>query len=256
MSIFDERFELNQTTKQNLIYNEHLVRYHLAKQLVKDKTVLEVACGSGYGAKILAEAGAKKVIAVDINQATIEQAQARYAHNNIEYVVDSAEELAKVADNSVEVVTSFETIEHLKNYQQYLIALSRVLTDNGLVVISTPNKEIFQEKNPYHVKEFNLSELTAELNKQFKYVTILKQRNALASFLVGNQSGTPIMTADTDTPALYFVALCSQQPINVKLNSVASLNTVAWQKWNNNPGWLAVNWLYKLLVNLKLINRS
>lgn len=253
MTTFDERLIVNKTSQENIIYDEHLVRYHLASQLVDNKIVLDLACGSGYGSKLLAKAGAKEVIGVDIDKQAVAQAKIDHQLVNLRFVVDSAEELAQLADNSVELVTSFETIEHLKNYQAYLKALARVLTADGLALISTPNREVFGQKNPFHVKEFTRQELQTALEQHFEYVEILEQHNALASFIVGNKKGAPIMLANKQAPAMYYIALCSQKPITVELASTASLNTKALEHWQNNPGWKAVNRLYSLLVNLKLI---
>lgn len=256
MSTFDERLEINNSSKTNIIYDEHLVRYQLASQLVAGKTVLDVASGSGYGSHLLAKAGAKEVIGVDIDKAAVAEASKNYTAANLRFVVDSAEELAEIADNSVELVTSFETIEHLPNPEKYLQALHRVLTPNGLALISTPNRLVFGQKNPFHIKEFTKEEFLKILTNHFFSVELLEQRNALASFISGNRPGSPLLLANQQTAPLYFVALCAKQAGETKLSSVASLNTQALEKWQNNPGWKAVNQLYAWLVALKLIKRS
>ena len=69
--VFDERLIPDNDSQTNIIYNEHLVRYQLAAKLARGKKVLDIACGSGYGANILAEAGAAQVIAVDISSEAV-----------------------------------------------------------------------------------------------------------------------------------------------------------------------------------------
>ena len=78
---FDERLVPDDSAKQHIIYDEHLIRYELAKEFVKDKTVLDIACGSGYGTKILAEAGAREVEGIDISEEAIISARKNYENN-------------------------------------------------------------------------------------------------------------------------------------------------------------------------------
>ncbi|MFH1413050.1 MAG: class I SAM-dependent methyltransferase [bacterium] len=248
MSTFDERLVVNDHAKQNLIYNEHLARYLLASQLVRGKKVLDIACGSGYGSKLLADAGAEKVLAIDISQEAIDLAKKNYPHDRIEYIIDSAEKLEKVQDKSIDIAVSFETIEHLQNYTDFLQALARVA---GTAVISTPNKSVFNEENPYHVKEFTKQEFESELKKYFQNVRILEQKNSLASHIMTN-SQNQLVRADENGKPLYFIAICSNHA-DIGLNSVVSLNTKALERWQSNPGLRLINWIYKILAKLKLV---
>jgi predicted RNA methylase len=50
---------------------EHLNRYKFCEQFVRGKNVLDAACGNGFGAYMLAEAGAQQVDAIDISPEAI-----------------------------------------------------------------------------------------------------------------------------------------------------------------------------------------
>ncbi|MFH0951306.1 MAG: class I SAM-dependent methyltransferase [bacterium] len=254
MSTAIERLVLNDQAKQNIIYDEHLLRYQLASQLVKNKVVLDVACGSGYGSRLLAQAQAQQVVGVDIDAKTVQQAQKKYPANNLQYITDSAETLQKLQSKSFDVVVSFETIEHLQNYQSYLQALRRVMKDDGTAIISTPNKTAFTEvNNPFHVKEFTEAELVLALRKIWTHVQICQQSNALASVITVNEEPALAHFSQEPQQALYFVAICSNAPLQVELGNVASLNPAALVRLYQHPGLKLANWLYKVLMAVRII---
>jgi SAM-dependent methyltransferase len=245
---FVERLVVNEEATGTILYDEHIIRYELAKYSVKGKTVLDIATGSGYSAHILLQAGAKKIIGIDADSAAIEEATQRYGHNLIDFKIGNAESL-DIADNSVDVITSFETIEHLDNYKKYLQELARVLTGEGVAFISTPNRDVFGQKNPYHIKEFTKEEFISGLKECFAHVLLLEQKNGLASVIKGTEGGVVLMEND-NSPALYFIAVCSQVEITERFQSIASVNIRALKRWENNKGWKLVNTVYRGLQKI------
>lgn len=150
-----------------LVYGEHIVRYQASATLVKNKIVLDIASGSGYGTKILADSGAKKVYGVDISKEAIEYAKKNYNAKNIEYRVGDAAEIP-LEDNSMDVVVSFETIEHVPKYEAFMKEICRVLKSDGVLIVSTPNDEEYPEGNEYHVHEFEIDEFKQLIKSNFK----------------------------------------------------------------------------------------
>lgn len=243
-----ERLEVTKETQQTILYDEHFIRYELVKPFVSNKIVLDIASGSGYGADMLAQAGAKKVVGIDIDEGAITEAQKRYGSNQIEFKVgkkiEGAEKL-DINDKSIEVIACFETIEHIEDYKAFLQELTRVLTAEGVAFISTPNRDVFGQKNPFHIKEFTKQEFIDELQAYFKYVTILEQSNGLASVIGSSGQGKVFVQGKSNQP-LYFIAVCSQREITEKFDSVASINVTALKRWENNKGWRLMNWLYAI----------
>ena len=90
---------------------EHLHRYNIISDLVKDKIVLDIACGTGYGSHILSQ-NAKYVYGVDISKETIDYCNENYKQDNLSYMEGSISEIP-IEDNSIDVIVSFETIEHV-----------------------------------------------------------------------------------------------------------------------------------------------
>ncbi len=206
--------------KPSFIYGEHIVRYTSAKQLVKDKVVLDIASGSGYGAVILAEK-AKKVIGVDVSKESIQYSKENYSAKNIEYVLGNGTKIP-LDDNSVDAVVSFETIEHIADYKKFLDEIRRVLKADGLCIISTPNDLEFSEGNHFHLHQFKYEELHSLLNKYFKYVESYYQGtwvySALMSGKMLNQEFqkniNTIQAAPIDKKqCIYFFMVCANRSI-------------------------------------------
>lgn len=148
------------------LLKEHMMRYSFAAPYVRNKVVLDVACGSGYGAYLLANNGAAKIYAIDRDPKTIHYAQQRYAHTKVKYQRGSCYHLP-ILTNSIDIIISFETIEHLKSGTQFLYELKRVLRPNGLAIISTPNRTYSIEDNPFHYMEYTAREFYTALHKFF-----------------------------------------------------------------------------------------
>src|SRR6187431_2556894 len=89
---------------------EHVHRYLIARELAHNKRVLDIACGEGYGADILAGA-ATQVVGVDIAEKAVSHASSRYIRPNLQFKQGTCHAIP-LADSSVDLVVSFETIEH------------------------------------------------------------------------------------------------------------------------------------------------
>lgn len=156
----------------DIIEEIHLERYRFAKQYVENKIVLDIACGIGYGSHLLGTQGkAKEVTGVDISYEAIENANKTYPSKNISFILTHGEQLPFV-DNYFDVIVSYETIEHTTNPLSFLNELSRVITNNGTLIISTPNKRFhslwkIHPWNPYHMTEFYPTQFREIITKYF-----------------------------------------------------------------------------------------
>ena len=159
--------------KTRFLFQEHSLRYLFASQFVKSKTVLDAACGTGYGASMMLDAGAKKVVGIDNSAEAIEYCKKNYKKDNLEFKTEECEKIN--LDVPFDIVVSFETIEHLKNQSHFVSEVKRLLKDDGVFIVSTPNKETYPAGNPYHFREFTESEFKSFLGKYFSNVTIFYQ---------------------------------------------------------------------------------
>ncbi|MEO5947350.1 MAG: class I SAM-dependent methyltransferase [Chitinophagaceae bacterium] len=181
-NFFGERL-VTQITNETML--EHLHRYSIALSYAINKRILDIACGEGYGVNLLSKK-AKHVLGIDIDASTIRQAQNKYTANNIEFRVGSILNIPS-EDNSFDVITCFETLEHVEKHEMLIKELKRVLTPEGLLIISTPekgnNSKSYISKNPYHKKELNKIELNNLLSYYFNYLKFYSQSSFIASHI-------------------------------------------------------------------------
>lgn len=148
-------------------FAEHLARYRFAQQFIQDKTVLELGCGKGYGAFVLAQV-AKSVVACDLNADSLAFAKKHYAAKNLEYKKENVTESGIF--HKFDVAVSFEVIEHLSADETlaYLRVAKSCLVPGGLFLLSTPNHDVVV-KSGMPVPDFHINNLTSlELRKLLK----------------------------------------------------------------------------------------
>lgn len=214
----------------SLTYAEHITRYQSALPLVKGKVVLDIACGSGYGTQLLS-LHAKKVYGVDVDGTSVQYATQNYGAPNIEYRVGNGESIP-LDDNSVDVVTTFETIEHIPDYKKFIREIKRVLKPNGIALVSTPNDLEFAEGNHFHLHEFVYKELINLIKKDFKHVDPYFQGTwkyvAVGPKEIFETEGivkipTFNLSPKKDEEYLYFYLVCSNRDIKEKIEPIAAL---------------------------------
>ncbi|WP_445146021.1 glycosyltransferase [Dyella sp. Tek66A03] len=220
-------------TEAGEIRHEHLHRYAWCRPLVIGKVVLDIACGEGYGSAILARGGASSVIGVDISPQTVEHAAKTYAGiEGLEYREGNAAAIP-LPDSCVDVVVSFETIEHHDQHLEMMSELRRVLRPGGLLIMSSPNRPVYTDKaghhNEFHVKELDFSEFDELLRQQFPQVRYYGQRLAVGSAILPLQleDATRVVEALTDTgddvlersarlvDPVYFVAIAAAKDVQL-----------------------------------------
>jgi GT2 family glycosyltransferase/glycosyltransferase involved in cell wall biosynthesis/SAM-dependent methyltransferase len=170
---------------QGQIEFEHYHRYCFARDFCDRRDVLDLASGEGYGSALLAGV-ARSVVGVEIDPTAVAHAKANYAFGNVSFVQGDAHALP-LADHSVDVVVSFETLEHVSDHRQFIAEVRRVLRPGGLFIVSTPDRTVYSAPgtapNPYHVLELTEPEFSALLGDYFANSTIVAQRAVLGSLL-------------------------------------------------------------------------
>ena len=206
--------------RQALVYSEHMVRYVFASRFVEDKTVLDVASGVGYGSDMLRSAGAAGVVGLDRSMEAVAYGRDRHSATQPDYVVGDAQCLP-FGDQQFDAVVSFETIEHLDDHRRFLDEIKRVMRPDGLLIVSTPNRGVYPEGNPFHTKEFTFEEFETDLAGYFQHVALVAQDNWITSAIL-----TPATMSEADqalngdleiykvagkpaSRAQYVIALCS-----------------------------------------------
>ncbi|MFZ4115249.1 MAG: rhamnan synthesis F family protein [Chthoniobacterales bacterium] len=227
---------------------EHLHRYAMASEFVQGKYVLDVACGEGYGSNMLARKAAS-VIGVDIDEKTIIHAQKKYRRSNLFFKQGSCTELP-LSNHSIDIVVSFETIEHIAEHEKMLSEIKRVLKPGGILIISSPEKheytEVLNQHNQFHVRELYLNEFEAVLKRFFKHHKLLGQRmiygsgifeeNEVVSF-GGSYDFESLLHNDfkkvKKSNPQYLIAICSDQKLSKVDSSLCEQSiseNIFWQE--------------------------
>ena len=165
---------------------EHWHRYAFARRFVAGRRVLDAACGEGYGTALLAR-GAAHAIGLDLDPAAVAHARAAYAGQpRLAYECGSVAAIP-LPDASIDVIVSFETIEHLPAADQpvMIAEFARVLAPGGLLLISSPNKKVYSDdtgySNPFHLHELYREGFAALLCTAFPHQRWFRQARLVAS---------------------------------------------------------------------------
>lgn len=226
------------------LYVHHVARYGFSSQFVKNRVVLDIACGSGYGAKILLDSGAKKVVGIDISEEAIAYCRDHYPNEGLEFVCGSVDSIP-LADGSVDVIVSFETIEHVNGETQnkFLEESVRVLKKGGLFIASTPNSSVSPKGNPFHVKELTYDEFLSLLSQKFSFVSMFFQDNVESSYVLSKsqlrESSFPSekliceKTGSVDEKDnLFFIAVCGDKELGCDTNGIMCVSDVRpWKRY-------------------------
>ena len=202
------------------LWNEHLARYLFAARLAGRKRVLDMGCGTGYGAAELARPAAS-VAAFDLSPQAIAEARSAYPLPNLHFLAASAAAIP-FPDATFQLITCFEVIEHVADWQTLLKEARRLLARGAQFIVSTPNKLYYAESreqigpNPFHVHEFEYEEFREALTAVFPSVTLYLQNH------VGGLSFQPVAAGNPQSPDLhlesspsdprqahFFVAVCA-----------------------------------------------
>ena len=161
-------------------WGEHVHRYNEALLYINaDDTVLDIACGTGFGTDIIAGKTQGKVIGGDIAAGAIKECRGHWQKSNLEFRVLDGTRLG-FTDGYFDKIVSFETIEHTGQYREMVAEFARVLKPGGQLILSTPNREVSSPDgiivNPFHIQEFTCDELNQLLAASFPHVQLFGQR--------------------------------------------------------------------------------
>ncbi len=143
----------------------HEAAYELARARLPRGRVLDLGCGSGYGSASLARSHAA-VLGLDRIRpdAGSRTGGARFVRARLEGI--------PLARRSFALIVSFQVIEHLVDPTAYVDAIADLLEPDGVALITTPNLEMSDGVNPFHVHEYEPRELAACLRRRFRSVEL------------------------------------------------------------------------------------
>jgi 2-polyprenyl-3-methyl-5-hydroxy-6-metoxy-1,4-benzoquinol methylase len=151
---------------------DHWARYRFAGPFARGMRALDIACGYGYGSDHLLKSGASRVVGVDMSAALVENARKVYTSPGLSFHQGDIRVFRE--GTPFDLITCFETIEHVPDYPAALHNLFSLLAPGGTLLISSPNRPITSPRapslsdspsNPHHVQEFTITELQGALKE-------------------------------------------------------------------------------------------
>ena len=149
----------------NVIFQRHLVAYNEAAKLIYGN-VLEVGSGEGYGIELLASK-AERYQAIDKYNTSVESYAAKFPHVHFQQMNIPPIEFP---ENTFDCIVTFQVIEHIEDDAGMVSEMARVLKPGGLLVLTTPNIKMSLTRNPWHVREYTVSQLKGLLQRYFSEV--------------------------------------------------------------------------------------
>ncbi|HEY2636884.1 MAG TPA: class I SAM-dependent methyltransferase [Solirubrobacteraceae bacterium] len=165
---------------ENYWFRRHLAVYEWIAARTQGRRVVDMACGEGYGADLLART-AKSVVGVDANPEAHEHARLRYRRDNLRFDRDMVETWAA---EEVDAVVFLQTIEHVHDPGAVLEHFKELLAPGGAVYVTTPNVLTLappgaaKSDNPWHLKEYRPEEFRALLEPHFSQIRIIGLHHA------------------------------------------------------------------------------
>ena len=157
---------------EEFAYDEarHLAAYFHAREIARDRDVLDAGCGEGFGTVLLAET-ARSVLGVDYSAAAVAVARASHRRANLDFRQVEVHALATLG-RRFGLITNFQVIEHLPDPARFLTIARDTLAEDGLLLLTTPNRLTSVSENPVHVREYSADELRQLLAPMFARVEL------------------------------------------------------------------------------------
>jgi cyclopropane fatty-acyl-phospholipid synthase-like methyltransferase len=153
---------------------QHLARYKFAQGFAKGKRVVDAACGTGYGSQYFSEGWANSYLGIDISAGAIEACKSQFSKLGVEFQQGSVLELSKFG--KFDLAVSFETIEHIREYKEFLFEVKKSLTDDATFIVSSPVRwsGALEDKpaNPFHTQEWSESEFLELLKPHYSSIEL------------------------------------------------------------------------------------
>lgn len=149
--------ETNNVTIQRCEY-----AYEYANPFIAGKKAVDIGCGHGFGTILMSKVAAR-ITGVDYSIDTIEDNKKKYKDiTNMDFVRIEVPPLT-LPDNTYDVVTAFQFIEHIHRRKEFLQEALRILKPGGTLLVTTPNIKKSLARNPFHVHEYTFAEMEQEL---------------------------------------------------------------------------------------------
>ncbi len=211
----------------------HLQRYEFAAGLVRPGRLLDIACGSGYGTRLLAEksAGVIEAVGVDISAESIEYARRRYGRAGVIFQQNDA--MTFQDEKKFDSIVSIETIEHVQDPGGLVGRLCGLLKCGGVFIASVPTTPS-ADVNPYHLNDFTERSFRSMfLSRGFTEIVCLRQIQPYPLIRTLKREESRMKDMRRNLMAYYFwhpASLARRLWFTIRYGFTNRYITIAWQK--------------------------
>lgn len=180
----------------------HLERYQFAARNLVPGSVLDLACGAGYGTALLGENPAVTLATgVDIDEGAVRYAAKRYGNARITYL--NSEALNFSGSEPFQNIVSLETIEHVDDPRAVFGHFVNLLARGGRLIASVPVTPSV-DGNPHHKTNFSVRSFQA-LGAEFslKAVNSFPQVQPYSAWAVATRQETRTAQMRQNLAAFY-----------------------------------------------------
>ncbi len=169
MSVYTTEIASESLSSDNPIHQRLLKAYYLSLPYISGD-VLEVGCGEGRGVELVMPL-AKSYTGIDKIAEVVDSLKRKFPAGDFRQM--HIPPFKGLADNSYDVVISFQVIEHIEKDLEYLKEIFRVLKPGGKALLTTPNIKMSLSRNPWHIREYTADQLNTQVKNVFNKVTML-----------------------------------------------------------------------------------
>ena len=164
----------------------HMERYQFAQQHLIRGSLLDIACGVGYGTRLLSENSLiTTALGVDIDDGAVQYAAKRYATARLSYVRSDALQFS--SSQTFDNIVSLETIEHVDDPRAVFAHFVGLLAPGGRLIASVPVTPSV-DGNPHHKTNFSVRSFRAMGDAfSLKFVNSLTQLQPFSPWAVATR---------------------------------------------------------------------
>ncbi|MEI7895988.1 MAG: class I SAM-dependent methyltransferase [bacterium] len=165
-----------ESKEEYLLYLRHVFAYEFAKENIsKNSSVLEMGCGEGYGTSLMSE-HVEKITGLDVDANAVDHAQNKYGSSNCTFTLYDGRKIP-FRDNTFDAVISFQVIEHVEDDANFVAEIFRILKNNGIFIVTTPNRTLRLKPgqkpwNKFHLREYSPDQFEMLLKNKFEGATV------------------------------------------------------------------------------------
>lgn len=169
MKAFENRFFRESFEKRVSLF---MPRVEIIKKYADGGKLLDIGSAIGVFVESLSRVGfGYEITCCDLSREACEELKVRYP--DVDVINDDIQNLSD--SESFDVITLWDTIEHIVDLNSLIVKIKRLLSKNGIFVFSTPNTNSFEWRiagnkhvqilPPGHVNLLNLKSIRALLEK-------------------------------------------------------------------------------------------